>query len=84
MLRVIALPDAGTALMRLLNNGYWRIGPADIAALGKFARRRATEREPGRNLVERVLNGSDVESDELTRSSIVEAIDELAEMGSGI
>ena len=82
MLRVIALPDAGTALMRLLNNGYWRIGPADIAALGKFARRRATEREPGRNLVERVLNGSDVESDELTRSSIVEALDELAEVSN--
>lgn len=79
MLRVIALPDAGTALMRLLNNGYWRIGPADIAALGKFARSRASEREPGRNLVERVLNGSDVESDELARSSIVEALDELAE-----
>ena len=80
MLRVIALPDAGTALMRLLNNGYWRIGPADIAALGKFARSRASEREPGRNLVERVLNGSDVESDELARSSIVEALDELAEL----
>lgn len=77
MLRVIALPDAGTSLMRLMNNGYWRIGPADIAALAKLARSRASEREPGRNIIEKVLNGSDIESDELARSSIVEALDEI-------
>ena len=40
-LRVLADPTRGDALMRLLTGARWRIGPRDLDALGRWARRLA-------------------------------------------
>ncbi|MGW0228843.1 ATP-dependent helicase [Actinopolymorpha singaporensis] len=40
-LRVLADPGRGDALMRLLTGARWRIGPRDLDALGRWARRLA-------------------------------------------
>lgn len=40
-LRVVVDPSAGDALMRLLTGARWRIGPRDVQALGRWARRLA-------------------------------------------
>ncbi|HEY9392366.1 MAG TPA: UvrD-helicase domain-containing protein [Mycobacteriales bacterium] len=43
-LRVLIDPDAGDALVRLLTGPRWRIGPRDLAALGRRARELVRER----------------------------------------
>ncbi|GAA5024403.1 ATP-dependent DNA helicase [Actinopolymorpha pittospori] len=45
-LRVLADPGRGDALMRLLTGARWRIGPRDLDALGRWARRLAATRAP--------------------------------------
>jgi DNA helicase II / ATP-dependent DNA helicase PcrA len=40
-LRVLAVPTAGSALVRLLGGPRWRLGPRDLDALGRRARRLA-------------------------------------------
>jgi DNA helicase-2/ATP-dependent DNA helicase PcrA len=45
-LRVLSDPAAGDALARLLTGARWRIGPRDLAALGRRARLLATRRPP--------------------------------------
>ena len=44
-LRVLADPGAGAALVRLLTGPRWRLGPRDLDALGRRARRIALTRE---------------------------------------
>lgn len=46
-LRVLSDPDAGDALVRLLAGPRWRIGPRDLAALGRRARVLARQRQAG-------------------------------------
>ncbi|HEY9474106.1 MAG TPA: 3'-5' exonuclease, partial [Mycobacteriales bacterium] len=43
-LRVLTDPDAGDALVRLLTGPRWRIGPRDLAALGRRARELVRQR----------------------------------------
>ena len=43
-LRVLADPTAGSALVRLLGGPRWRLGPRDLDALGRRARRLAVSR----------------------------------------
>jgi DNA helicase-2/ATP-dependent DNA helicase PcrA len=66
-LRVLADPARGDALMRLLTGARWRIGPRDLDALARVARRLAAGRAPG----------ADVEADDVDESSIVDALDAL-------
>ncbi len=68
-LAVIADPARGDALMRLLTGARWRIGPRDLAALGRWARRMVGER------------GVDREPDEVDERSIIDALDELPPPG---
>ncbi|HEX6197561.1 MAG TPA: ATP-dependent DNA helicase [Jiangellaceae bacterium] len=67
-LRVLSDPSRGDALMRLLTGARWRIGPRDLDALGRAARRLAAG------------HGSEgvVEADEVDESSIVDALDALS------
>jgi len=69
-LRVLVDPSRGDALMRLLTGARWRIGPRDIAALGRLARRlvarsdlAAVELEP--------------DPDEVDEASIIDALDQV-------
>jgi DNA helicase-2/ATP-dependent DNA helicase PcrA len=45
-LHVLADPTAGAALLRLLTGARWRIGPRDVVALYRRARRIAYDRRP--------------------------------------
>ncbi len=45
-LRVLSDPTAGAALVRVLTGPRWRIGPRDLAALGRRARSLARPRRP--------------------------------------
>jgi DNA helicase-2/ATP-dependent DNA helicase PcrA len=76
-LRVLADPSRGDALMRLLTGARWRIGPRDIAALGRWARRSApARREDATPAVD-----ADPEPDEVDEASIVDALDDLPPSG---
>jgi DNA helicase-2/ATP-dependent DNA helicase PcrA len=48
VLEVLAEPTANAALVRLLSGARWRIGPRDLAALGRRARALSGGRRPGR------------------------------------
>jgi DNA helicase II / ATP-dependent DNA helicase PcrA len=76
-LRVLHDPTAADALARLLTSPRWRIGPADLVALGRRARRLAREAagpddRPSGDLMERAVT-------DLTRDggSLIEALDDL-------
>lgn len=63
-LRVVADPESGVALMRLLAGPRWRIGPADLSTLNSYSKKLGRARsESGTNLP----------------VTIVEALDELAQ-----
>jgi DNA helicase-2/ATP-dependent DNA helicase PcrA len=76
-LRVLADPSRGDALMRLLTGARWRIGPRDIAALGRWARRSA----PARPEEATTAADADPEPDEVDQASIVDALDDLPPSG---
>ena len=73
-LRVLADPSRGDALMRLLTGARWRIGPRDIAALGRWARRSAPARRE-------TAGAADAEPDEVDETSIIDALDDLPPSG---
>ena len=73
-LRVLADPSRGDALMRLLTGARWRIGPRDIAALGRWARRSALARRE-------TAGAADAEPDEVDETSIIDALDDLPPSG---
>ncbi|WP_205856253.1 ATP-dependent helicase, partial [Phytoactinopolyspora endophytica] len=69
-LRVIADPGRGDALMRLLTGARWRIGPRDLDALARWARRLggpANRQDAAESAV----------PDEIDQLSIVDALDAL-------
>ncbi|HSI93248.1 MAG TPA: ATP-dependent helicase, partial [Jiangellaceae bacterium] len=72
-LRVLADPSRGDALMRLLAGSRWRIGPRDLDALSRWARR----------LARGGPNAQDVEAtpDEVDDRSIIDALDALPGTG---
>jgi DNA helicase-2/ATP-dependent DNA helicase PcrA len=69
-LRVLVDPSRGDALMRLLTGARWRIGPHDIAALGRLARRLARSPSAVEGQVE-------PDPDEVDEASIIDALDQL-------
>ncbi|MBX6370699.1 MAG: ATP-dependent helicase [Acidothermus sp.] len=73
VLRVLVDPQRGDALMRLLTGARWRIGPADLAALMRWARRCAAGAAAPRDAA--VGGGGDIPV------SLVDALDRLP--GSG-
>jgi DNA helicase II / ATP-dependent DNA helicase PcrA len=92
-LQVMHDPTASAALARLLTSPRWRIGPADLVALGRRARALASAAEPGQRRASHTRSeaGSawqpvgrgdqviDVALSDLTRDtgSLVEALDDL-------
>lgn len=71
-LRVLGDPTAGNAAVRLVTGPRWRIGAADLAALGRRARRLAVR--SGHPLAE---DGPDPEYDVVDERSLVDALDDL-------
>ena len=76
-LQVVADPSAGAALARLLTGARWRVGPRDVAALGRRARSLAARRDPTR----RDPNPAAV-ADTVADASLVEALDDLGPPGA--
>ncbi|WP_353827274.1 UvrD-helicase domain-containing protein [Agromyces sp. SYSU T0242] len=74
-LRVLHDPTAGSELLRLLGGARWRIGPADLAALGAVARWLADRDLATRRLADDVRRGirGSIAPDE--SPSIVDALD---------
>ena len=76
-LRVIADPSAGAAVVRLLGGPRWRIGPRDLAALGRRARSLAAPRRPSG--AEGVADGGPAvlpDVDLVDERSLVDALDD--------
>jgi DNA helicase-2/ATP-dependent DNA helicase PcrA len=89
-LRVLVDPTRGDALMRLLTGARWRIGPRDLAALGRCAARLARPSRPGSSLEAPTLFDSpadvsddvtEPDPDEVDERSIIDALDELPPAG---
>jgi len=84
-LRVLADPSRGDALMRLLTGARWRIGPRDIAALGRWARQ--LMKTPAGQEVLLIGDEPDTEPetepepDDVDDSSIIDALDDLPPQG---
>lgn len=79
VLRVLANPGRGDALMRLLTGARWRIGPRDIAALGRWARQ--LMKSPADDAAPSSGVDADLEPDEVDESSIIDALDDLPPPG---
>ncbi len=70
-LRVVHDPSRGDALMRLLTGARWRIGPRDLDALSRWARRLAGRSQGGAGVAE------SSQPDEIDDFGIVDALDAL-------
>jgi len=79
VLRVLADPGRGDALMRLLTGARWRIGPRDVAALGRWARQLV--KPPVAEGAASSEPEADLEPDEVDESSIIDALDDLPPPG---
>ncbi len=81
-LRVLADPTAGAALLRLLAGPRWRVGPRDLDALGRRARRLAVARGPwppaGDDADE---EPADPDYDAVDERSLVDALDDPGDPG---
>jgi DNA helicase-2/ATP-dependent DNA helicase PcrA len=83
-LRVLADPTAGAALLRLLTGPRWRVGPRDLDALGRRARRLAVGTHRPAAAFEALDGGSpaDPEYDAVDERSLVDALDDLGDTGA--
>ncbi|WP_083459451.1 ATP-dependent helicase [Jiangella muralis] len=83
-LRVVNDPSRGDALMRLLTGSRWRIGPRDLDALARWARRlgRPDDDAGGaRRPTMREAAAEGIALDEVDELSIVDALDALPQHG---
>ena len=76
-LRVLADPARGDALMRLLTGSRWRLGPRDIDALARWARRLVRQGGAGGGPAGGGAETIEVDSDDIDERSIVDALDAL-------
>lgn len=72
-LRVLSDPSRGDALVRLLTGSRWRIGPRDLDALARWARRLAG----GAGAARSGTDPEEADPDEVDDWSIVDALDAL-------
>jgi DNA helicase-2/ATP-dependent DNA helicase PcrA len=75
-LQVLADPSRGDALMRLLTGSRWRIGPRDLDALSRVARRMAGGLGRSDGSADAVADAV-ADADEVDERSIVDALDAL-------
>jgi DNA helicase II / ATP-dependent DNA helicase PcrA len=73
-LRVLADPTAGAALVRILAGPRWRLGPRDLDALGRRARRLAVG--TSRRTAEEDDDRDDPDYDAVDERSLVDAVDD--------
>jgi DNA helicase-2/ATP-dependent DNA helicase PcrA len=81
MLSIIADPDAGASLMRMLTGPHMAIGPADLAALGAHSRTLAKQSaSDSRTLVKKIVAGNpdSAEADDQFMGSLIDALDDIA------
>ncbi|HEY8472629.1 MAG TPA: ATP-dependent DNA helicase [Natronosporangium sp.] len=71
-LRVLADPTDGASLVRLLTGARWRIGPRDLVALHRQARRLAAERAG-------TTDEPEIMPDRLDQATLSEALDDLGD-----
>ncbi|MDQ0735577.1 ATP-dependent helicase [Arthrobacter agilis] len=84
-LRVLGDPDRSDAMLRLLSGARWRLGPADLMALGDWSRQLARTREAafrrgasrGKELDDEQAADAVVAPDLAEAGSLVEAVDYL-------
>ncbi len=90
-LRVLADPTAGAALVRLLAGPRWRLGPRDLDALGRRARRLAVRtRRPtatpdpttAADRSTEIDEGGDADYDVVDERSLVDALDDPGDAGA--
>ncbi|MHA7262501.1 ATP-dependent helicase [Arthrobacter sp. TMN-37] len=81
VLRVLGDPDRSDSMLRLLAGARWRLGPADLMALGDWSRQLARSREaagrPARAAEEPAGDGAVIAPDAAESGSLVEAVDHL-------
>ncbi len=80
ILKVVASPDAGGALMRHLTGPRINLGPRDIAALGRFSSSRArNESSDSRSIVRNIIAGNPLaaENDDQFMGSLIDALDQI-------
>jgi DNA helicase II / ATP-dependent DNA helicase PcrA len=75
-LQVVHEATASAALLRLLTGPRWRIGPRDLVALGRRARRLA-QRDRSARRPEDVLTELETEAVDVDQGNIVDALDDL-------
>ena len=81
MLSIIADPDAGASLMRILTGPHMALGAADIAALGAHSRKLAKQSSSdSRSLVKKIVAGNpdSAEADDQFLGSLIDALDDIA------
>ena len=80
MLKVIADPDAGAALMRHLVGPRINLGAKDLAALGAYSRNRAKgSRAESKSLIKKIASGNPdrAEADDQILGSLIDTLDEI-------
>ncbi len=80
LLKVIASPDQGGALMRHLTGPRINLGPRDIAALGRYSSLRArSDSRDSKSIVKNIINGNPIaaENDDIVMGSLIDALDEI-------
>ena len=80
MLKVIADPDAGAALMRHLVGPRINLGAKDLAALGAYSRNRARgSRAESKSLIKKIAAGNpeQAEADDQFLGSLIDTLDEI-------
>ncbi|HEX6338868.1 MAG TPA: ATP-dependent DNA helicase [Jiangellaceae bacterium] len=78
-LRVLADPARGDALMRLLTGARWRLGPRDIDALARWARRLPHQSgpTPDGHPTAGAARAREADPDDVDEHSIIDALDAL-------
>ena len=81
LLRTLTFPDAGTSLARLLVGPRLALGPRDLMALGRFARKITESSQSGKSRrLEEILESGEIgslENDDFAIGSIIEALDQI-------
>ena len=81
LLQVVTNPEAGASLMRHLSGPRINLGAADIAALGRFSRARASlSQMTSKGLIAKIAAGNPLreEADDQFLGSLIDALDEIA------